>query len=237
MKALIEADIKLQRTLKQMEQHLIYQKEIVAIQKEIEEKDAVIASLAANLKSLETVLEQEISEVTTKNEQLKEELISYAHKISGTTSAPYGYRTDLALMPLYKPPAPQEEMMRASNLFIKLPLNLLQFYGLADVDLSTPTPLPGGVKSPISDEDGGSDQQPNLHQSMDQQQQQQSAMDTGTKLLVPISTPPLKNPQAMMANIDLDLNPDLEDDDESESDDSESGDDSDDSGNGEVDWD
>ncbi|EFA75401.1 putative mediator complex subunit 4 [Heterostelium album PN500] len=261
MSMLIEADKLLQKTLKQLEQHQTYQKEIVAIQKEIEEKDKQITTLASNLKDVEILLENEISDAS-KNEDIKErtispeELISYAHKISGTTSAPYGYQSNLPLMPLYKPPAPQEDMMRSSTLFTRLPLNLLRFYGLAEKDLalpSTPTTSLGGKGvSPISNNALDSDRDNADSASFDgMNTADDQSVSTGAgvgeqqpKLLVPppnlpISTPPFNKQGPMLTSLDLDLNPDLEDDDDDDDDDdNDDNDDAESSGSdNEVDWD
>ncbi|GAM19014.1 hypothetical protein SAMD00019534_021890, partial [Acytostelium subglobosum LB1] len=239
MSLLKEADKSLQQSLKQLEQHQLYQKEIVAIQREIEEHDQIISNLASKLKEAELLLENEISDASRgddikEREVYPEELISYAHKISGTTSAPYGYQTHLPLIPLYKPPAPQEEMMRMSMMFARLPLQLLRFYGLAEKDLALASPIALGQRTPTAGDqldtamDTNTDSQADdesaklLQQQQLQQQQQQLLLQQQQqdKLLVPPSnltmpTQPNKQGQQGFASLDLDLNPELEDEDES----------------------
>ncbi|KYQ89018.1 putative mediator complex subunit 4 [Tieghemostelium lacteum] len=255
MNLLIESDKNLQNSLKQLEKHQKYQNEIVSVQKEIEEKDKLIATLASNLKSIESFLENAILQDTsegnanttsatngilvTKKEQIEQqkslgternevtpnELISYAHKISGTTSAPFGYQPNTPLMTLYKPPAPQDDMMRASTLFRKLPVNILKYYGLEESDITTPI----NTMSPVL-------QAQQLEQQSQIDQQQQMDVDEQQQLQQQqqqIITPPLNQPMMNQpfASLDLDLNSDLESSDQDDDDDEE-----DKSSDEEVDW-
>ncbi|KAK5582360.1 hypothetical protein RB653_003943 [Dictyostelium firmibasis] len=270
MNNLIDADKSYQNSLKKLEKHQKIQKEITDIQKEIEEKDKLISTLALNLKDIESFLENELSQDNVNinngnpsenivNEVLidlkqpddaaasasidnivnrdvsPEDLISYAHKISGTTSAPFGYQPNAPLASLFKPPAPQDEMMRASVLFTKPPPHVLKYYGLAEIDVTTPT-LTANISSPF--QMGGTDsttptskeQEEQLSQTQQQQQQQptqqQLSQPTDSELQ-PIQSI-LQPPQQL--NIDLDLNPDLD----SSGDDD---DDDDDEESEEVEWD
>ncbi|KAN0032310.1 hypothetical protein ACTFIV_006192 [Dictyostelium citrinum] len=264
MNHLIDVDKSYQNSLKKLEKHQKVQKEITKIQKEIEEKDKLISTLALNLKDIESFLENELSQDnvninngsasdSTVNEVLidlkqpddaasmdnivnrevsPEDLISYAHKISGTTSAPFGYQPNAPLASLFKPPAPQDEMMRSSVLFTKPPPHVLKYYGLAEIDVSTPT-MTANISSPFSmgANVGGDvttptkEQEDQLQQQQQQQQppQQQSQLQQQTESeLQPIQSI-LQPPQQL--NIDLDLNPDLDssgDDDDDDDDDEES---------------
>ncbi|KAN0050266.1 hypothetical protein ACTA71_003378 [Dictyostelium dimigraforme] len=263
MNHLIEVDKGYQNSLKKLEKHQKIQKEITEIQKEIEEKDKLISTLALNLKDIESFLENELSQDNVNinngnpsdsmvNEVLidlktpddaasmdnlvnrevsPEDLISYAHKISGTTSAPFGYQPNAPLASLFKPPAPQDEMMRSSVLFTKPPPHVLKYYGLAEIDVTTPTMATniaspfsmggnvGDVTTPTSKEQEDQPQQPQQQPQQQLQQQTESELQPIQSILQP--------PQQL--NIDLDLNPDL---------DSSGGDDDDDDDESEeVEWD
>lgn len=162
-----------------------------------------------------------------------EDLISYAHKISGTTSAPFGYQPNAPLASLFKPPAPQDEMMRSSVLFTKPPPHVLKYYGLAEIDVTTPT-MAANISSPFSiggnvgdvttptskeQEDQQQQQQQQPQQQLSQSQQSQQQTESELQPIQSILQPP------QQLNIDLDLNPDLDssgDDDDEDDDDEES---------------
>ncbi|EAL61107.1 hypothetical protein DDB_G0292608 [Dictyostelium discoideum AX4] len=266
MNHLIDVDKIYQNTLKKLEKHQKIQKEITEIQKEIEEKDKLISTLALNLKDIESFLENELSQDNVNinngnasdgivNEVLidlkqpddaasmdnivnrevsPEDLISYAHKISGTTSAPFGYQPNAPLASLFKPPAPQDEMMRSSVLFTKPPPHVLKYYGLAEIDVTTPTMAAnisspfsiggnvGDVTTPTSKEQEDQQQQQQQQQPQQQLSQSQQSQQQTESELQPIQSI-LQPPQQL--NIDLDLNPDLDssgDDDDEDDDDEES---------------
>ena len=115
---------------------------------EIRSKDAAILALASKLKEAEQVLDNlvddysdyrrskrsksedvaEDSSTTTVASQLKlSDILSYAHRISYTTFAPPEFGAGQAPLRGALPPAPQEEQMRAS-----------QLYTFADLDVVLP---------------------------------------------------------------------------------------------------
>ncbi|CDP19144.1 unnamed protein product [Coffea canephora] len=115
---------------------------------EIRSKDAAILALASKLKEAEQVLDNlvddysdyrrskrsksedvaEDSSTTTVASQLKlSDILSYAHRISYTTFAPPEFGAGQAPLRGALPPAPQEEQMRAS-----------QLYAFADLDVGLP---------------------------------------------------------------------------------------------------
>lgn len=118
------------------------------ILREIRSKDAAILALANKLKEAEQVLDNlvddyadyrgpkrsksedstEDSLTTTVTSQLKlSDILSYAHRISYTTFAPPEFGAGQAPLRGALPPAPQEEQMRAS-----------QLYSFADLDVGFP---------------------------------------------------------------------------------------------------
>eukprot|EP01132_Coremiostelium_polycephalum_P000646 gene646-800_t len=164
-----------------------------------------------------------------------EELISYAHKISGTTSAPFGYDPNVPLISLYKPPAPQEDLVRMSTLFNRLPPNILKVYGLAEKDLIASATVQQQKQqvSPTLDSKMDLDNQPT---NKDQQFEQPTPTTTtntattntaGNQPPLGLTSPPTSIQPPSKIKLDLDLNPDLDSDEESDEDDS----------NEDVDWD
>ncbi|CAI9098090.1 OLC1v1034673C1 [Oldenlandia corymbosa var. corymbosa] len=114
---------------------------------EIRSKDAAILTFANKLKEAEQVLDNLVDDysdyrrpkrskledgaegsLTTVTSQLKlSDILSYAHRISYTTFAPPEFGAGAAPLRGALPPAPQEEQMRAS-----------QLYNFADLDVGLP---------------------------------------------------------------------------------------------------
>ncbi|KAL8538207.1 hypothetical protein ACS0TY_000249 [Phlomoides rotata] len=119
------------------------------LSREIRAKDSALLAFANKLKETEHVLDNlvddysnyrsrkrtksvddtdESSSTTTVETRLKlSDILSYAHKISYTTFAPPEFGTGQAPLRGALPPAPQEEQMRAS-----------QLYAFADLDIGLP---------------------------------------------------------------------------------------------------
>ncbi|EYU32928.1 hypothetical protein ABFS82_11G048700 [Erythranthe guttata] len=114
--------------------------------REIRSKDSALLAFANKLKETERVLDilvddysdyhrqkrtkssEEDSSTTTIETQIKlTDILSYAHKISYTTFAPPVFGAGQAPLRGALPPAPQEEQMRAS-----------QLYNFADLDIGLP---------------------------------------------------------------------------------------------------
>ncbi|XP_071694345.1 mediator of RNA polymerase II transcription subunit 4-like [Rutidosis leptorrhynchoides] len=107
---------------------------------EIESKDSSILTFANKLKEAERVLDMLVDDYTdfrclkrskldngSKESSNLSDILSYAHKISCTTFAPPDFGAGTSPLRGAVPPAPQEEQMRAS-----------QLYSFADLDVGLP---------------------------------------------------------------------------------------------------
>jgi len=84
--------------------------------------------LALQLRKVETMLQEAVEKGKEKLQLIDsaskganvEDLVAYAHKISATTSGPSGWSPEQGpLLPMYRPPAPQEDEMRSGILYAK----------------------------------------------------------------------------------------------------------------------
>ncbi|CDP21050.1 unnamed protein product [Coffea canephora] len=133
---------------------------------EIRSKDAAILALASKLKEAEQVLDNlvddysdyrrskrsksedvaEDSSTTTVASQLKlSDILSYAHRISYTTFAPPEFGAGQAPLRGALPPAPQEEQMRASQLYAFADLNV----GLPKTDEDKKKTIEPMIETPV----------------------------------------------------------------------------------------
>ncbi|DAZ93607.1 TPA: hypothetical protein N0F65_003657 [Lagenidium giganteum] len=120
----LEKDRDLLTAVKKLARHQVAQKELLRIQDEINKKKEKVVRYAAQLRRSQ----QDIAQVLKKHEFVlnnarskskvvldPREVVAYAHKIAGTTSAPKEWRPGFPMFG-FMPPAPQEHMMRAGVL-------------------------------------------------------------------------------------------------------------------------
>ncbi|KAL6052960.1 Pilus assembly protein [Balamuthia mandrillaris] len=138
MRQILEQDAQLLRCVAQLRSHQLMQQKIAKLEEQVQDKDKLIAQLAIQLKAVEGLLLNVIEESKaslgisreeegeTEEEHGKaaaaelsplkgikvDEVVSYAHKISYTTAAPPNWNPSMPLL-MFRPPAPQEEQIRA----------------------------------------------------------------------------------------------------------------------------
>jgi len=126
MKQILAKDIELKQILVELEEHQNYQRKIYQVEEGIVQKEKIIEQLAAKLRNAELILEKVVEEAKAKQESMRlaiegatsvADLVEYAHKISYTTSAPHNWDSRKPLVG-YRPPAPQEEHMKASFSYV-----------------------------------------------------------------------------------------------------------------------
>uniref|UniRef100_K3W6H2 Mediator complex subunit 4 n=1 Tax=Globisporangium ultimum (strain ATCC 200006 / CBS 805.95 / DAOM BR144) TaxID=431595 RepID=K3W6H2_GLOUD len=93
----LEKDRELLAAVKKLARHQVAQKELASIQDEIQKKKQKVVRYAAQLR------------------RSQEDIVAYAHRIAGTTSAPKEWRPGFPMFG-FMPPAPQPHMMRAGVL-------------------------------------------------------------------------------------------------------------------------
>ncbi|TMW59022.1 hypothetical protein Poli38472_007167 [Pythium oligandrum] len=120
----LEKDRDLLSAVKTLVQHQVAQKELLAVQDEIHEKKQKVVRYAAQLRQSQ----EDIALVLKKHRRVLDharqkqkvlldprDVVAYAHRIAGTTSAPKEWRPGFPMFG-FMPPAPQEQMMRAGVL-------------------------------------------------------------------------------------------------------------------------
>ncbi|PRP77950.1 hypothetical protein PROFUN_08484 [Planoprotostelium fungivorum] len=127
MGKLIEKDKELNNAVKELKKHQEFQMKINQTIKDIEEKDKKITQVMQILRDAESILSAQVEEGRKQlkiREQSKQsapfvdELVSYSHRISATTSAPPGWSDGQETF-LYKFPAPMETEIRSGMLYSK----------------------------------------------------------------------------------------------------------------------
>ncbi|CAH0478881.1 unnamed protein product [Peronospora belbahrii] len=120
----LEKDRELLAAVKNLARHQVAQKELLRIEAEIEHKKQKVVEYAAQLRQSQ----EEIANVLKKHSVVLQnakqktkvvldprDIVAYAHRIAGTTSAPKEWQPGFPMFG-FMPPAPQEHMMRAGVL-------------------------------------------------------------------------------------------------------------------------
>ncbi|CEG41534.1 hypothetical protein F443_03694 [Plasmopara halstedii] len=120
----LEKDRDLLVTVKKLARHQVTQKELLRIEAEIKGKEQKVIQYAAQLRqsqeNIANVLKKHQVVLQNAKRQVQVKLdprnvIAYAHRIAGTTSAPKEWQPGFPMFG-FMPPAPQEHMMRAGVL-------------------------------------------------------------------------------------------------------------------------
>ncbi|KAF4034821.1 Vitamin-D-receptor interacting Mediator subunit 4 [Phytophthora infestans] len=120
----LEKDRDLLTAVKKLARHQVAQKELLRIEAEIENKKQKVVQYAAQLRCSQEDIADALRKhrVTLQNTKQKSkvvldprDIVAYAHRIAGTTSAPKEWQPGFPMFG-FMPPAPQEHMMRAGVL-------------------------------------------------------------------------------------------------------------------------
>ncbi|EEY63314.1 uncharacterized protein PITG_15016 [Phytophthora infestans T30-4] len=120
----LEKDRDLLTAVKKLARHQVAQKELLRIEAEIENKKQKVVQYAAQLRCSQEDIADVLRKhrVTLQNAKQKSkvvldprDIVAYAHRIAGTTSAPKEWQPGFPMFG-FMPPAPQEHMMRAGVL-------------------------------------------------------------------------------------------------------------------------
>uniref|UniRef100_A0A7I4ALA5 Mediator of RNA polymerase II transcription subunit 4 n=1 Tax=Physcomitrium patens TaxID=3218 RepID=A0A7I4ALA5_PHYPA len=197
------------------------------IAEEINTKDVVVRAFAKRVRDAHQVLEDALEEYADlkKGKHRKSvpvaELVSYAHRISYTTFAPPDYGAGETILRGALPPAPQEENMRASQLYH------VQVSDLGFTSAFAPPPAPEALEEaepPKAEPIMPAGWRPGMPVQLPPMAEL-PPMPAGWKIGDPIPLPPLPGmpmeglpprvpvPVTMVVpHVNLDLNPELEDD-------------------------
>ncbi|KAG1706388.1 hypothetical protein DVH05_001535 [Phytophthora capsici] len=120
----LEKDRDLLAAVKKLARHQVAQKELLRVEAEIENKKQKVVQYAAQLRHSQ----EDIANVLRKHRVVLQnakqtskvvldprDIVAYAHRIAGTTSAPKEWQPGFPMFG-FMPPAPQEHMMRAGVL-------------------------------------------------------------------------------------------------------------------------
>ncbi|KAG3109986.1 hypothetical protein PI125_g10421 [Phytophthora idaei] len=120
----LEKDRGLLAAVKKLARHQVAQKELLRIEAEIENKKQKVVQYAAQLRRSQEDIANVLRKhrVVLQNAKQKSkvvldprDIVAYAHRIAGTTSAPKEWQPGFPMFG-FMPPAPQEHMMRAGVL-------------------------------------------------------------------------------------------------------------------------
>ncbi|KAF4323473.1 hypothetical protein BBO99_00001366 [Phytophthora kernoviae] len=120
----LEKDRDLLTAVKKLARHQVAQKELLRIEKEVENKKQKVVQYAAQLRRSQEDIANVLRKhrVVLQNAKQKSkvvlnplDIVAYAHRIAGTTSAPKEWQPGFPMFG-FMPPAPQEHMMRAGVL-------------------------------------------------------------------------------------------------------------------------
>ncbi|ETV99016.1 hypothetical protein H310_08489 [Aphanomyces invadans] len=122
----VAKDKQLLNTVKQLNQHQSAQKELDALKAQIADKEQKIVRYAKELRSGQQSIASALAKHRRTLEQCHQdssskvvldplEVVAYAHKIAGSTSAPPNWKPEYPMFG-FVPPAPTPEMMRAGVL-------------------------------------------------------------------------------------------------------------------------
>ncbi|OWZ08831.1 hypothetical protein PHMEG_00018567 [Phytophthora megakarya] len=120
----LEKDRDLLTAVKKLARHQVAQKELLRIEAEVENKKQRVVQYAAQLRRSQEDIANVLRKhrVVLQNAKQKSkvaldprDIVAYAHRIAGTTSAPREWQPGFPMFG-FMPPAPQEHMMRAGVL-------------------------------------------------------------------------------------------------------------------------
>ncbi|TYZ58046.1 hypothetical protein PybrP1_010767 [[Pythium] brassicae (nom. inval.)] len=113
----LEKDRELLAAVKKLARHQVAQKELAAVQEEISKKKLKVVRYAAQLRRSQEKHQTVLQHAKQKTKVVLDprDIVAYAHRIAGTTSAPREWRPGFPMFG-FMPPAPQPHMMRAGVL-------------------------------------------------------------------------------------------------------------------------